>query len=85
MEKLNNIKVSDYKYIGYFFILYLFILVVNGALPFYGMPTLGQVVVASGYSESFLNQGINIYANDFGIPVDASKSFGLPGSFYRPY
>lgn len=75
VENKENIKLTSYAIFSYFFIL-----IVNGAIPFYSSPTLGQAVWASGFAESFANQNLAIFANNFGIPEKSPIAFGLPGA-----
>lgn len=66
-----------------FLFIYLLIIIVYGAIPFYSMPTLGQIVWASGFAESFATNEYMIYANNFGIPNKAPIAFGLPGVYLQ--
>ncbi|MHA7882543.1 hypothetical protein [Nitratireductor rhodophyticola] len=58
-----------------------FTLLLHGAVPFWGTPTLGQAVWTTGFSHSFVNHGLLPYAYDFGAPAPASIAFGLAGAY----
>ena len=60
-----------------------FIIIIQGTIPFYSIPTLGQIVWASGFAESFVQNNLYIYANNFGIPHEAAIAFGLPGAYIQ--
>jgi hypothetical protein len=54
---------------------------VYGAIPFYSIPTLGQVVWISGFAHSFCNsEWPTLFASNFGFPQPSPIAFGLPGA-----
>jgi len=56
----------------------IFSLVLQGAVPFLAVPTLGQAVWNGAFAQSFANQGLfAVHAHNFGIPEPAAIAFGL--------
>jgi hypothetical protein len=57
----------------------LWTLFVNGAVPFAGMPTMGQAASMMGYAQAFADQHwYSLHARSFGYPVPTSLATGLP-------
>lgn len=54
-------------------------LIVNGAVPYAGMPTMGQAASMMGYAQAFADQHwYSMHARSFGFPVPTSLATGLP-------
>jgi hypothetical protein len=70
------------KELFFAFIAVLLVLFVNGAMPFFMTPTLGQAVWSMGFAES-LAKGplLAFHAHHFGIPDRAAIAFGLAGAW----
>lgn len=57
-----------------------FCLVFHGAVPFWGTPTLWQVIWSMGFAESMANSSIfTIHSTHFGLPGPTPAPFGLSG------
>ena len=57
------------------------VLISNGAIPGYMSPTTALLFWTTGFSQSFANNGLTIFASNFGLPEPASIAFGLAGAF----
>jgi hypothetical protein len=65
-------------------LVFIIIVLVYGAIPFYSIPTLGQLVWASGFAQSFVNAGWpSIKAINFGLPIQAPVVEGFAGVFLQ--
>lgn len=54
-------------------------LFINGAVPGFGTPTIGQAATMLGYAQAFADQHwYAIHARSFGYPVPAALATGLP-------
>jgi len=81
---LQNFSFTNFKTSKAFIFLSLlglaYVLLINGAIFGFSMPTLGQAIWLGGYAESMANQFPSLKATDFGIPEPAAISFGLSGA-----
>lgn len=69
---------SFLAFVMVFLLAIMFVLFMHGIMPGVMLPTLGQVVVVSGYSASFANQDVfSIYSEFFGYPKPAPIATGL--------
>jgi hypothetical protein len=81
MNKNNSGRLLD---IGLATVFLCFFLVLYGALPFIGIPTLGQALWSSSFAQSFANNGFfTVYASNIGAPSAAAMAFGLAGAWIQ--
>lgn len=82
MSDVNNRKLKKGVAIALFLLVFLFVLFVHGTVPFYAIPTLGQAIWTTGFSQSFINNSmLTIYAENIGAPEPAAIVFGLAGAW----
>jgi hypothetical protein len=77
IEKLTRFSLPAALGVGFFWVL-----VVNGAIPHWMEPTLGQAIWPMGFALSIANGPFfSVHAHNFGIPHPAGIAFGLSGAW----
>lgn len=77
-------KITDGKWVWHaiaFFVCFAFVALIQGAIPYTAITTLGQSTVVVGYPISFVNDGIfTFYSHSFGFPEPSPMSTMLAPS-----
>ncbi|MFH8134987.1 hypothetical protein ABU178_12500 [Pantoea osteomyelitidis] len=76
---MTFMKKNIFLFYLYGFIIFCFVLIINGIIPFYSIPARDQAIWALGFAKSLSHGPIySVFSTDFGYPIPAAISFGLP-------